>query len=61
MVDFLAKNYIKQSSIVIGKATVLSFCIYHRNPQRVEEHLGHRIDGLWDCAMEDYQKYPTTT
>lgn len=61
MIDFIKENYVRQDTITIGKCVAICLCCYSEDPVGFEEFLGTRLEGLWDCIIEDELKYATKT
>lgn len=61
MLDYLRTSYKRADTITVGKATCICLCCYIRDPQGMEILLSHRLQGLWDCIIDDHLKYNSRT
>lgn len=56
----MKNNYVMQDTITIGKASVICLCCYLQDPEGVQNYLQSRMEGLWDCILDDQLKYSST-
>ena len=61
MIDYLRVHYVRQDTLTVGKSVAICLCCYTQDLEGFEEYLGKRMEGLWDCIVEDELKYSTKT
>jgi len=61
MVEYMRLNYVMQDTITIGKATCICLGCFIQDPDGVENFLQTRMEGLWDCILDDQLKFSSAT
>jgi hypothetical protein len=59
MIYYMKENYSPINTRTIGKASCICLCCYIQDPEGIESYLGGRREGLWDCVLDDSNKYST--
>lgn len=61
MIEYMRVYYKTNDTITVGKAVCICLCCYVQDPEGMENYLDNRLEGLWDCILDDQLKYNSKT